>query len=257
MMTRTSQDAAAVVAKGGSTHALEAMYTRYHRRLFSRGPVNGLADLFWHHAVSQPKALRNRLRIVRKLVKAETIAGLQARQRKGAWEPLQVLSIAGGSSRSIIQTIVDLRIDGWELAVEVVILDKDRSALDVGACVAREAGVSSHFRWLCGSAQNLGTLLPEARFDIIEVVGLVDYFSDARIIRLLKDARTVMTDGAVLIAANVMPNSEMPFVHKTGWPRMVYRTPSVFRRLFDACGFAETEFVVEPLKVHCIAIARK
>ena len=40
------------------------MYTRYDRRLFSRGILQGLADLFWHHCISQPKAIRNRLKLV-------------------------------------------------------------------------------------------------------------------------------------------------------------------------------------------------
>lgn len=257
MMTRTSQDAAAVVAKGGSTHALEAMYTRYHRTLLSRGLTNGLADLFWHHAVSQPKALRNRLRIVRQLVKAETTTLLRALQGRNGSEPLRILSIAGGSSRSIIQTVVDLKTDGCDSDIHVVVLDKDQTALDAGARVAREAGVSSCFQWVCGTARELSTLPPGTKFDIIEIVGLLDYFSDVRLVRLLSSTREAMNDGGLLIAANVIPNSEMRFVHKTGWPRMVYRTPGAFRALFERGGFVKTEIIVEPLRVHCVARARK
>lgn len=257
IMTSTSFDASAVVAKGGSTHALEAMYTRYQRRLFSRGLLQGLADSFWHHVVSQPKALRNRLRIVRQLVKAETTALIQTRQEQRNSEPVRVLSIAGGSSRSIIQTIVDLKAAAWEPAIEVVTIDKDQSALDVGARVAHEAGVSGHFHWLCGAARDMVTLLPDARFDIIEIVGLVDYLSDPRAIRLFSAARHMLRNEGVLVAANVIPNPEIPFVHKAGWPRMVYRTPEAFHALFKRCGFAKTDVTVEPLRIHCIAVARR
>lgn len=96
MMQRTSCDASTVVAKGGSTHALEAMYTRYERRLFLRGLLQGVADAFWHHVVSQPKALRNRLRIVRQLVEAETIAAIHKRERQNCSQPVRILSVAGG-----------------------------------------------------------------------------------------------------------------------------------------------------------------
>jgi len=46
MMKKSSKDAATVVVSGGSTHALEAMYTRNHRKLFSRGLFQGFADYF-------------------------------------------------------------------------------------------------------------------------------------------------------------------------------------------------------------------
>src|SRR3989344_5394864 len=47
-MKKSSHDASTVVNKGGTTHALEAMYTRYERGIFSRGYIRGVADLFLH-----------------------------------------------------------------------------------------------------------------------------------------------------------------------------------------------------------------
>ena len=257
MMTRSSLDASTVVAKGGSAHALEAMYTRYHRTLFSRGPWHGLADSFWHHVVAQPRALRNRLKIVRQILKTETTRLIQECQHRGSSEPVRILSIAGGSSRSIIQTIVDLKAEGLEHPLKVVTVDKDQSALDLGARLAQEAGVSCHFHWICGSARDMGRLFPGKKFHLIEIVGLLDYLSEPRAVRLLKDALALLNKGGAVIAANVIPNAEMPFVHKTGWPRMIYRTPKDFLALFERAGFSNTEFMVEPLGVHCIAIARK
>ena len=73
VMKLSSHDARKVLESVGSTHALEVMYTRYHRSLFHRGFLNGIADLFWHHGVSQPKALRNRLKIVEEKIEEEIL----------------------------------------------------------------------------------------------------------------------------------------------------------------------------------------
>ena len=262
MMSSTSLDASTVVAKSGSTHALEIMYTRYHRKLFARGLWQGLADLFWHHVVAQPKALRNRLKTVRHILKTESLRLIQERQRRGVSQSVRILSIAGGSSRSIIQMVVDLKIEGLDhphmnYPLEVIVVDKDQSALDIGEQIARQAGVAEHFQWVCAAARNIRELSSWKTFDLIEIVGLMDYLSEVRAIKLLKGAREVLNESGVLVAANVMPNAEMPFVYKTGWPRMVYRTPSAFRALYDACDFSKTEITVEPLRIHCVAVARK
>jgi len=63
-MKTSSYDAEVVLENVGSAKALEVMYGRYRRNIFSRGAMQGFADLFWHHFVSQPKGVRNRLKIV-------------------------------------------------------------------------------------------------------------------------------------------------------------------------------------------------
>jgi len=60
----TSKDGKTVVKTGGSVRALGVMCTRYEHKLFSRGILQGMAELFWHHFLFQPKAIRNRLKIV-------------------------------------------------------------------------------------------------------------------------------------------------------------------------------------------------
>lgn len=63
-MRTSSSDAEVVLDNLGSAKALEVMYGRYKRNIFSRGIIQGFADLFWHHFTSQPKGVRNRLKIV-------------------------------------------------------------------------------------------------------------------------------------------------------------------------------------------------
>lgn len=246
VMRASSHDAATVVAKGGSTHALEAMYTRYHRGLFSRGFFQGIADLFWHHLVSQPKALRNRLRIVQSLLEKEI--RLRA-------EPVFILSIAGGSARSLINALAKLRAEHFPYTVRVIILDKDETALEVGKRVAVSAGVSDCFKWVRGNAGDIASLVPDMRFDIVEIVGLLDYFDAEQTMRLLRTLRLIMKTNSALLVANVTPNNEQPFVHKTGWPPMHYRTASDFTHLIEKAEFVARDTITEPLGVHIIVRA--
>lgn len=58
-MRNSSHDAEVVLDNLGSARALEVMYGRYRKNIFSRGIIQGFADLFWHHFVSQPKSVRN------------------------------------------------------------------------------------------------------------------------------------------------------------------------------------------------------
>ncbi len=246
-MQRTSRDAATVTKNGGSTTALEAMYTRHHRRPFSRGLFQGIADYFWHHVISQPKALRNRLAIVESLLEEEIVNRTGLSPAGGS---LALLNVAGGSSRAVIHTLVKL---GETAAVKVTNIDKDERAIALGKRLAEASGVSDSFRWVLGDVRTLGHILPGERFDLIEVVGLLDYFSDAKFVALLTTLHEHLTEGGALIIANVMPNAEAPFVRKTGWPEMFYRRPKEVTALLTASGFrGQSDILLEPLGVHAV-----
>ncbi len=255
IMRRSSRDASDVIASSGSTQSLEVMYKRSFQKS-SKWTLKYMANTFWHTVVSQPKALRNRLKITKSAIDHNVLSIISNPSEQHATNPIRILSIAGGSSRSTIQVVADLKNNGVTHEIEVFTIDKDQAALDIGKQLAMDAGVSSNFNWICGNANRVGTLIHDKRFDIIEIVGLIDYFDDERTIRLMKVARDVLYKGGIIVAANVMPNSEVPFVHKMGWPKMIYRTHKDLEMLLEKSGFTKTEIITEPLKVHCIAIAK-
>jgi len=261
-MRKSSHDAATIVAKGGSTHALEAMYTRYHRKLFSWGILQGFADIFWHHIVSQPKAIRNRVKIIASILKDEIRRLVLVEKKRFDTvsvnnNPIQVLTIAGGSARSIVYALHSL-VRQQGLNLKVVNVDKDISALRCGEVLVSQYGLSDYFEWIEGNANNLGELVKDRKFDIIEVVGLIDYLSEERAMKLLNSLKTFLKPDGLFVAANVTHNSEVPFVYKTGWPRMFYRSPSDFYGLLQKTGFVlRGPILLDPLKVHLIARATK
>lgn len=253
MMRKTSNDAAAVVNYGGSAHALEGMYTRHYRSLFSRGILQGFADLFWHHCISQPKALRNRLKIVEKNLEEEILRVIDHKSQK----MISTLNVGGGSSRAIIHSIDRLYKRGIKHKIEVINIDKSQKAIALGKEIAKNFNLQNVFKWINDDARNIKKHITDSTIDIAEMVGLLDYFSDEKGIEVVKQIHAALEDNGLLIIANVYPNSEVPFIHKTGWPKMYYRTPKNLSNLLKKSGFRKSTIIFEPLKCHIIATARK
>lgn len=253
LMRTTSHDAHVVIKNPGSTIALEVMYTRHSRNIFKRGLLQGLADLFWHHCVSQPKALRNRLLIVENTFEEELIRIFKTGSRS-----ISIYTLGGGSARALIQTTSKLATQYPCEYITVSCIDKDQKALEFGSALANEYDLTHTFRWIHGNAKHLDTYAPSASVDIIEMVGLLDYFSDDSATELLKKIYAVLKPGGLFIFANVHPNNEMPFVLHLGWPPMYYRREQDLRDLIKNAGFHKSsDIVFEPLRIHMIATARK
>ena len=239
-----------IIARPGTTHSLEVMYTKHERvgkSLFCK-----IADSFWHNIISQPKAIRNRLRIVEKFLKEEIF-----RRLNKSLDNINILNIGGGSSRAVIQTISNIPLER-RLYIQVSTLDRDLKALELGQIIAQKHLVGSAFNWINGDIRNLNHLISSS-FHIVEMVGLLDYF-DIRTSKVItKDIFNHLESGGAFIVANVYPNSEMKFVQHVGWPHMYYKTEEDLLAILINAGFKEQniKMFIEPFKVHLIALAFK
>src|SRR3989344_4750596 len=133
-----------------SAHALEVMYSRHQRRLFSRGIVQGIADFFWHHVISQLKAIRNRLKIVEDNIEKELADSINSGK-----EEIQILTVGGGSCRAIIHTVSRLKDKYPKTKIKVTNIDKDPKAIELGAKIAEAFDVGSSFNWINDDAPNI------------------------------------------------------------------------------------------------------
>jgi len=253
-MRASSRDASAVMQNVGYTHALEIIYTRYHRKLFSRGFRQGIADFFWHHCTSQAKALRNRLKIVEHILDSE-IAKRVHTHPQGIFN---ILTVGGGSSRAITHSLYRNRKKYQNLSVRVTNIDKDGSAIDLGKKISREHNLDELFYWIQDDARNIETHVMADSTDIVEMVGLLDYFSHERGVEIISHIYRVLKPGGIFIVANVYPNNEQKFLHNMGWPAMYYRGPETVKRILKESGFSrEPTIIFEPLKLHIIIVVEK
>ena len=255
MMKSSSKDGATVVKHGGSNVALEALYTRYHRGLFSRGALQGFADSFWHHYISQPKAVRNRLKIVEKHLEREVLKKLKSNNS----EEVTILTIGGGSARAIIQFLKKILKKNSKYRIRIINVDRSEKAIEQSKKIAKEFNVYKHFKWIHDDARNIKNLFAKNSVDIVEMVGLLDYFSYERSIEVLSQIYDILKKRGFFVVANIRPNSEMPFVRKIGWPKMYYKEPKDLSCILKESGFSTDNglIILEPLRVHIIATIRK
>ncbi|MCL5435969.1 MAG: methyltransferase domain-containing protein [Patescibacteria group bacterium] len=226
------------------------MYTKT-KAISSRG-LHAAADYFFHNFVSQPKAVQNRLKIVENLLES------QFRRLAATGAPMRALNLGGGSSRAVIQTLARLSAT-QPLQLSVTTIDKDISALDLGRKLAAEYGVSSYFQWVEGNVKNLSSLIAPQSVELVEMVGLLDYFNLETAASLLSNIQRVMVPGGVFVTANVTPNSEVRFVRNVGWPQMHYKTEDELRSLLRTAGFdlGTLQCFQEPMGVHLVCLIKK
>jgi len=256
IMRATSSDAVNVIDNVGSAVALEVMYTRYDRNIFAKGFWRGIGNLFWHNLVSQSKAARNRLRIVEDILGKEI---LRYNLREGKDKSVNFLTIGGGSCRAIIESVSKFLNQYPGLRIKITNIDKSQQAIDLGKELARSFNVSQNFFWVNDKASNLTLFVGNDSISIVEMVGLLDYFSDEKAIEVISQVYNCLKKGGLFITGNVYPHSEMVFINKIGWPKMYYRKKREIVNIFEKAGFSlkETEFFLEPLKSHIVAIVRK
>lgn len=249
-----SPDGALIMDHCGSTLALDVMYAWHERDHFVHGFLAGYANLFWYHCISQPKAMCNRLRIVQKILREEITTRMCASPNQ-----LSILSLGGGSSRALIQALHDIpHPDAVRRFTRVVNIDKDEKAAALGRQLAGRHGLGDIFRWVEGNAKALGKFAEDGSVDIVEMVGLFDYFPEKFGEMMLRRIHRKLKPGGTLVLANVHPHEEMSFVSKMGWPKMTYRRPEDLERGLLAAGFEKSpEIIFEPMGVHMIVTVTK
>jgi len=254
-MRSSSYDAEVILENVGSAKALEVMYGRYKRKLFSRGFFQGIADLFWHHFVSQPKGVRNRLKIVKDNLDNEVKMILERKLDK----KISILTIGGGSARGIVEVLdkYSEQLKDWD--VSVINVDKSLKAIELGKELAKEFNLQDKFKWINDLAQNVANLVEKNSIDIVEMVGLLDYFRDEKAKETFCRIYDILKQDGLFMAGNIMPNSEQPFILRLGWPKMYYRKAEELSRLLTESGFLQekAKIILEPLKNHIVAVVKK
>ncbi|MEK7664494.1 MAG: class I SAM-dependent methyltransferase [Patescibacteria group bacterium] len=256
IMKRSNRDAADVVDNVGSAKAMEVIYAKYKNKPFSEGFVRGITNIFWHHFLSQPKGLRNRLKIVQNVIEREVENIIDHKESR---EVIKILTVGGGSGRSVMHPLYKIIKEHNYKNVKIFNLDKSTQSITLSKQAAKEYNMRNNFEWINDDAKNIKSLFSDDSMDIIEMIGLLDYLSEEQGIQIIKQIYNILKKGGVFIVSNIHPNSEMSFIYKTGWPKLYYRTPEQIADILEESGFflENGEIVIEPLKNHIIAVIKK
>lgn len=225
--------------------ALETMYTFPFRK---KGRKTTISDNFWELWWSNPRAVRNRLKLVKTLLR-QSIEEVYKRK-----SIIQLISLGSGSARAVFEVMA---INYYP--VEAKLIDVNKSAIKYSQKLAATYNLNhERIKYYCGDIDNIEQYCGNGfQADIVEMVGLLDYLSSEDAIKIFKKIYKVLAPEGWFIVSNITKNIEKPFVTKgMNWP-MVYRTKKELSSILSETGFAYHKIFCEPLKIHLIVLAKK
>lgn len=242
---------AETVHQHATTHkALEVIYSFDHKLKFEKGILDGFMAYFWLKT-NNAKALRNRL----KLVKKELEKAIHLIKKK----EIRILNLAAGSNRGVVE-VVGLYKDNFDF--EVFCVDKNESAIEDAKKLARFFNIEHILKFNQDTISNFlkNNNGNEIKFDIVEMVGFLDYVEDKKAILLFDQIYSALTDKGIFIVGNIKDNSERKFVTEVvGWPNLIFRSESDLIKLIMNSKFklSKVEIIYEPQNIHGVVICRK
>lgn len=227
--------------------ALELMYT-YKGLNFEEGILEGFLSEFWETIINNPKALRNRLKLMKYMFRNIL------NQFKG--KNIKILSLASGSGRGVIEVLGELK---YRLNFHITFIDRNIFANKFSQKLANSLGLSKFCNWIKEDLDKFLKNNSNQKFDVIEMVGFLDYLDDASVINILRKVHLILNENGYLIAANVKPNPEKYFLDKVVNWKMFYRNKNDLIDVITKSGFNKEncEIVSEPFNIHNVFVVKK
>jgi len=245
----SSSKKAIAVYKHATTHkALEIIYSFDNKLNFEKGILDGFFTYFWQKT-NNAKALRNRLKLVKKELK-KAIHSFNKRD-------LRILNLACGSNRAVIEVVGEHK-DNFDF--EVFAVDKSISAIEDAQKLAFSFDIAHLLKTHQSTISEFLDKSKNIKFDIVEVVGFLDYVEDNKAILLFNQIYSVLTDNGIFITGNIKDNSERKFVTEVvGWPKLIFRNETDLINLLMNSKFksSKIKIIYEPQNIHGVIICRK
>lgn len=252
LVKKSNQSAKKVIETATTHEAIEVLYKHGELRR-----TKNFWEKFFHYiwfSTDNPKAVRNRLRLVTKELKSAI------REKLSEGEKINLLSIAAGSARAILDSIEIGELK--DKRIKVSFLDKNPQANEYSKMLVAERHYPPNydFQWIVDRANNFPVHFNKNNQpNIIEIVGLLDYFDLDSIKRLFLSVHQNLPHGGVFITSNIIDNPERKFItNVVGW-NMIYKLPEHFHEIAIEVGFKDEDIKIfyEPFKIHFVMIAKK
>ncbi len=189
----------------------------------------GLGDHLWQMSYNC-RSVRSRGIFTRKAIKFL----LQA--MAGKKEKIRVASLGSGSGSQMLQGIADNNLKINELHLSLI--DNDFRALELGRKNARNLGIED---LIDTHETSIGRFLKKTEdrsLDLIEKVGLSDYFNDSKFLRYLAEIHRTLSSKGYFLGANISSKEEALYAHNVAcWPEMFYREKDNIVELLQITGF--------------------
>ena len=255
-LIRKSHKSVDEVVENATTHAaLEVLYKKGDKK-HTNSLMKKILHSIWFNT-GNSKAVRNRLKIVKREI-TSLLSNFSTTQKE-----INLVSIASGSARAVIESIKEAKMSS-EITVSVTFIDKNPNALRYSEDLLTESKLSeimplNKYQWINNTAGSFLRESMENSIDIVEMVGLLDYFDEEKAVNIFKYIHKALKNDGVFITANICPNKEQKFLTNAIDWKMIYRTADELGLLLVKAGFLEPNIVLyyEPLGIHCIAVSKK
>ncbi len=234
-----------------TTHvALDTLYDTGIKFRKKSNIIKEIVENVWFN-LNNPRALRNRLKLVKKLL--EQSINLKINEGK---KNVKILSLASGSARAVIENVKEFN----NVSFAVKLVDKNKNALEVSQEIIQRNGLSiNDFTLINDNVRNFPNYYIDDNPDIVEMVGLLDYLDEKKCVMILSKIFNNLSPSGILVTANIRDNNEKNFLEKALKWMMVYREPDDLSRILIKAGFRPENITIiyEPLLIHGVTIAKK
>ena len=193
---------------------------------------------------TMPMALRNRRRLAAHIL-TRLIDACPS-------DPVHVLCLGAGpglvindamraASRDVVATLVDTSDD----------------ACGYGRQLAEASGHGHLTRFIRGDARHVRDLLDRPA-DLVKMLGLCEYLSDAQVTDIARAVADAMPHGAAIVTNSLSDaHGTDRFFRRVFGLDMIHRSPEELAALLAPAGFTDVVSVAEPLGVYHVLIGRR
>jgi len=205
------------------------------------GKCTQVADRILVGSGVMAKALRNRFRLVRRLLREFINVGPP---------PVQVLCLGAGPGRITLEAMASA-----SAASRATLVDLNADAFDYGRQLAQRHGLADRVRFHQGDVRHGLTDILTDPPHVATMVGLCEYLTDEEVVEIAAAAGEVMPAGAPMIFNNITRrHGNERFLRRVFGLHMNHRRASALTGLMARAGFGEFDIHPEPLGVYNVIV---
>ncbi len=136
------------------------------------------------------------------------------------------------------------------------LIDRDASAEAMALEAATERGHLASVKFILGDARFVQQVIPDAAPNVVKLVGLLEYLTDAEVLELLTALRAVMPAGSCVVTHGFVDCfHQAPFFGRVFGLRHHARSGEQLEELLTSAGFGRFERHATPLGIFPVRIA--
>ncbi len=135
--------------------------------------------------------------------------------------------------------------------IRAVFIDRDDTAFAHGKTLATERGIADCLTYIQGDVRDALHTIPDIRFDIVKLVGIIEYLSDETVVELCSTIRKRMKPSATILTHGIVDaHRAMPFLQRVFGLHHIQRDGEQVKELLRAAGFEDLSLTLLPMNVY-------